>query len=100
MWKNCPKIDTHRPQPKGDSIFIPLNRRVTQMYPLQVVFEEGNLVDRLAEIREWLDQAEIEPGAFNYSMSASEVRLRIDFKKVADRDAFKETFAGWAPVTQ
>ena len=34
-------------------------------YPVRVVLDEGNLVVSISEVREWLDEHEIDTGASN-----------------------------------
>jgi hypothetical protein len=47
-------------------------------YPVRVVLDEGNLVVSILEVREWLNEHEIDTSAFQYRMSAGHVELRID----------------------
>ena len=53
-------------------------------YPVRVVLDEGNLAIRISEVREWLNKSGIDPGAFQYRMTAGHVQLRIDFVTLMD----------------
>jgi hypothetical protein len=64
-------------------------------YPVRVVLDEGNLVVSISEVREWLNEHEIDTSAFQYRMSAGHVELRIDFISLSDASTFAGAFGGW-----
>jgi hypothetical protein len=64
-------------------------------YPVRVVLDEGNVAVGISEVREWLNEHEIDTGAFQYRMSAGHVELRIDFITLTDASTFADTFGGW-----
>ena len=64
------------------------------MYPIQLVFGEGNLAIRLGEIMEWFTRRGIEPRNIQYGMGADHIRLRLDLAEAEDARAFSEAFAG------
>ena len=64
-------------------------------YPVRVVLDEGNLVVSISEVREWLNEHEIDTSAFQYRMSAGHVELRIDFVTLSDASTFADAFGGW-----
>jgi hypothetical protein len=57
--------------------------------------DEGNLVVSISEVREWLNEHEIDTSAFQYRMSAGHVELRIDFVTLSDASTFAGAFGGW-----
>ena len=63
-------------------------------YPVRIVLDEGNLANRISEVREWLNKNDIDPGAFQYRMAAGHVELRIDFVSLRDASRFANTFGG------
>jgi hypothetical protein len=64
------------------------------MYPVRIIFDEGNLAIRLSEVREWLERHVIDPGAMRYRMASDRVELRIDFATLNDASKFAENFGG------
>lgn len=62
------------------------------MYPVQFDIDEGNFAIRLAEVRDWLRQHRIDPARLHYRMGPDHVRLRIEFAKSHDADAFRTQF--------
>ena len=63
-------------------------------YPVRIVLDEGNLANRISEVREWLNKHGLDPGAFQYRMAAEHVELRIDFVTLRDASNFANTFGG------
>jgi hypothetical protein len=63
-------------------------------YPVRVVLDEGNLAIRISEVREWLNKSGIDPGAFQYRMTAGHVQSRVDFITLRDASRFADTFGG------
>jgi hypothetical protein len=63
------------------------------MYPVRFRVDEGNFTNRLAEIRDWLNQRRIDPSALHYHLAADHVRLRIEFMKPSEAAAFQKAFA-------
>lgn len=64
------------------------------MYPIQLVFGEGNLAIRLSEIMDWFVRRGIEPKNVQYRMGADHIRLRVDLARADDARAFSQAFAG------
>jgi hypothetical protein len=65
------------------------------LYSVQVRLEGGDIADRMAEMRQWLDREGVEPGLFRYRrMDADGVLCRVDFKSAGEAAAFAEAFAG------
>ena len=63
-------------------------------YPVRVVLDEGNLAVSISEVREWLNKRDIDPGAFQYRMTAERVQLRIVFITLRDATRFADAFGG------
>ena len=63
-------------------------------YPVRLILDEGNLTIRIAEVREWLRQREIDPGSSRYRLATDRVELRIDFTTLRDAARFAEAFDG------
>jgi hypothetical protein len=63
-------------------------------YPVRVVLDEGNLAVSISEVREWLNKHGIDPGAFQYRMTAGHVQLRIDFVTLREAARFADAFGG------
>jgi hypothetical protein len=63
-------------------------------YPVRIVLDEGNLANRISEVRDWLNKHGVDPGAFQYRMAAQHVELRIDFVTLKEASRFANTFGG------
>jgi hypothetical protein len=61
---------------------------------VRVVLDEGNLAVSISEVREWLNARGIDPGAFQYRMTAGHVQLRIDFVTLREAARFADAFGG------
>ena len=64
------------------------------LYRVQVRLDEGSLVARMSEMREWLDRHRYEPDLFQYRMARRGASLHVDFKIESEAFAFAEAFGG------
>src|SRR5205085_617413 len=67
------------PMPLTFSLVLNLGETRPVTYPVRIVLDEGNLANRISEVREWLNKHGVDPGALQYRMAAEDVELRIDF---------------------
>src|SRR5260370_38811475 len=76
------------------SLVLNLGEARAVTYPVRIVLDEGNLANRISEVREWLNKHDVDPGAFQHRMAAERVELRIDFVTLRDASKFANTFGG------
>ena len=76
------------------SLVLNLGETRPVTYPVRIVLDEGNLANRISEVREWLNKHGLDPAAFQYRMAAEHVELRIDFVTLRDASKFANTFGG------
>jgi hypothetical protein len=64
------------------------------LYTAQVHLDGDDIGARISEVRNWLDDHNLDPGTFHYRVGIKHVRLRIDFTTLMDAAAFAEAFGG------
>jgi hypothetical protein len=64
------------------------------LYTAQVHLDGEDVGARLSEVRNWLEDHNLDPGTFHYRMASKHVRLRLDFMTLTDAAAFAEAFGG------
>ncbi len=64
------------------------------MYSTEIRFVAGQFVDRMNEMRTWLDSRRVEPSVFRYDHVAGGVVIRVEFAAEAEATAFAAEFGG------
>jgi hypothetical protein len=64
------------------------------LYTVEVRLGEGSLVDRMSEMRVWLDSHRYEPDLFQYRKETGGALIRVEFKIEKEAFEFAEAFGG------
>ena len=87
--------------PAGQSAYagyLPVSgENETHMYSTEIRFVAGQFVQRMNEMRTWLDSRHFEPSVFRYDHVADGVVIHVEFAAEAEAVEFAGAFGG-APV--
>ena len=64
------------------------------MYCTEIRFMAGQFVERMNEMRTWLDSHHFEPAVFRYDHAPDGVLIRVEFAAEAQAAAFASEFGG------
>jgi hypothetical protein len=64
------------------------------MYSTEIRFVAGQFVERMNEMRTWLDSRRFEPSVFRYDHAADGVVIHVAFAAEAEAVAFAGEFGG------
>ncbi len=64
------------------------------MQLVQVRLSAHEMMERMSEMRLWLDGRRFEPSRFSYAQASNDVIVTVEFKIDAEARAFAERFAG------
>jgi hypothetical protein len=64
------------------------------MYSTETRFVAGQFVERMNEMRTWLDSRRVEPSIFRYDHVVGGVVIRVAFAVEAEAAAFASEFGG------
>ena len=64
------------------------------VYTAEVRVAAGDLVDRMTEMRVWLDHRHFEPLVFRYASIGSSIEVRVEFAIEDEARAFAAEFHG------
>ena len=64
------------------------------MHSTEIRFIAGQFVERMNEMRTWLDSHRFEPSAFRYDHVADGVVIHVEFAAEAEAAAFASEFGG------
>jgi len=64
------------------------------MYSAEIRFVAGHFVERMNEMRTWLDSRHFEPSVFRYDHVAGGVLIHVEFAVEAEAAAFASEFGG------
>ena len=67
------------------------------LYAVEVRVRAGDLITRMAEMRQWLDGRRYEPDLFQYRSERAGPVVRVEFKYETEALAFAEAFNGRIP---
>ncbi len=62
---------------------------------VQVRLPADEMMERMSDMRLWLDGRRFEPSRFSYAQAANDVVVTVEFKIDAEARAFAERFAGY-----
>ena len=64
------------------------------MYSIEIRFRAGHFVERMNEMRTWLDSRRSEPAVFRYDHVNGGVVIHVEFAAEAEAAAFAGEFGG------
>jgi hypothetical protein len=65
-------------------------------YRAEILVERGDLIDRMAAMRIWLDKRRLDPQTFRHRTEEQSIRILADFGHELEAVLFAEAFGGRA----